>query len=452
MVSLFFFIDQNPRFRAVPTTKSWRCRKVNGFPIWRHAHPTEERWLFTSKTQQTWMIGSATEAAQDFASDTGFVTHGENHKGWMPNTVKKWYINGGGTLVRDTGITVGNGSEAPETFRLSMDDDVHECAGLFSVVQNRKVNGFPLWKHASLDFWMYTGVAEGAWMVGGQDEAEQNFACDDGFMTTGEKHEGIMPDAVPKWFIDPQKDDIDDWTHDPSILFRAVTSPAPPAPLLRFTVPQDLHACSGLYRLVENRTVQGYPYWNCEENERWIYTGIESGAWMLGGLEENAANFLVDDGFITNGEKHEGLMPHQWRTWYMDEDGHFATNDDWLLDPGITCVAENAGAAQQGTVSAARLSSGAKRKSSTPAWRPGAVVPPQLLRLTVPTDPKECGGLYRLVDNRKVNKCPYWKHNTLERWLYTGVEDRAWMVGGADEAAQDLNGCAPPTDPQYGTY
>ena len=42
---------------------------------------------------------------------------------------------------------------------------------------------------------------------------------------------------------------------------------------------------------------------------------------MVGGPEEETADFACDDGFITNGEEHNGLMPDEVDTWYVDT-GH----------------------------------------------------------------------------------------------------------------------------------
>ena len=58
---------------------------------------------------------------------------------------------------------------------------------------------------------------------------------------------------------------------------------------------------------------------------------------MFGGEDENAVGFESDSGFITNGVKHNGVMPDGVETWYREVDG------DFEADARIVCRAEEGG-------------------------------------------------------------------------------------------------------------
>eukprot|EP00747_Dinoflagellata_sp_TGD_P128570 gnl/TRDRNA2_/TRDRNA2_174554_c0_seq2.p1 gnl/TRDRNA2_/TRDRNA2_174554_c0~~gnl/TRDRNA2_/TRDRNA2_174554_c0_seq2.p1 ORF type:complete len:418 (-),score=68.60 gnl/TRDRNA2_/TRDRNA2_174554_c0_seq2:35-1288(-) len=73
---------------------------------------------------------------------------------------------------------------------------VQNYAGRY--VAAERVNGFPLWKRADGDSWIYSGE-DGSWKIGGSAEQEQNFKCSTGFASTG-LHAGRMPDEFEgKW-------------------------------------------------------------------------------------------------------------------------------------------------------------------------------------------------------------------------------------------------------------
>ena len=80
--------------------------------------------------------------------------------------------------------------------------------------------------------------------------------------------------------------------------------------------------------------VNGFPLWRLEGGERWIFSGVDTKAWMVGGPEEVAANFACDTGFVTNGEEHNGLMPDKLALWYVDPNDGDST-DVWSPDPLI---------------------------------------------------------------------------------------------------------------------
>jgi hypothetical protein len=164
--------------------------------------------------------------------------------------------------------------------------DHHAISGQYQVIQGRLVNGFPIWKLMSGDRWLYTTAVEHAWMLGGMDEWNLLFECDHGFLTNGSGHSGLMPNEVEVWFND--EDDSDEWHADDGIKFTpkdtASGTPYVPA-VIHFTVPNDTHECTGLYRVVNGRTVGGFPLWKHENNANCIFTSKDMGAWMIGGSD-----------------------------------------------------------------------------------------------------------------------------------------------------------------------
>lgn len=51
---------------------------------------------------------------------------------------------------------------------------------------------------------------------------------------------------------------------------------------------------------------------------------------MVGGPEEKAVNFQTHQGYLTNGEDHGTLLPHDVPVWYREGDGGVVS------DPNIT--------------------------------------------------------------------------------------------------------------------
>eukprot|EP00662_Eupelagonemidae_sp_cell21_P057466 gene57466-biopygen66234 len=74
----------------------------------------------------------------------------------------------------------------------------HECAGLYVVVRTEQPNGYPLWKHAALDSWLYSSP-EGIWHIGGLQQKGQGFKCATGWMYCPTSHEGRSPHEMTGW-------------------------------------------------------------------------------------------------------------------------------------------------------------------------------------------------------------------------------------------------------------
>lgn len=179
-------------------------------------------------------------------------------------------------------------------------------------------------------------------MVGGPEEAAVEFACDGGFITNGQAHNGAMPDEVATWL---REDDEGGLAADPGItctaqdgearsVYQAAVSEsveeASPQPhetaadslasipaaasrnapaLLYLTVPNDADHCAGLYRLIPDRLFNGFPIWQFDgEEQRWLYSSQMVRTWMVGGPEEAAAEFACDVAYITNIHAHNGAI------------------------------------------------------------------------------------------------------------------------------------------------
>jgi hypothetical protein len=112
-----------------------------------------------------------------------------------------------------------------------------------------------------------------------------------------------------------------------------------PPVLLRVTVPQDRDECSGLYRIVDGRIVNGFPLWRMDGGSRWIFSSIDLGTWAIGGPDEEECDFQTDEALITNGAAHNGMMPDAFAHWFTDSD----IEDDWVTIPGMKVVSEDVG-------------------------------------------------------------------------------------------------------------
>merc|ERR1712232_1034608 len=266
----------------------------------------------------------------------------------------------GGTLSSQAAETVGTMGEVPRLLRMVVPTDPHCCAGVYRIVENSKVSGHPLWQLDAGTRWLFTSVSEGAWMIGGPEEAAEQFICDEGFITNGVAHNGRMPHEVDEWFYDDEQFE-EDFVKDASIKCiveldaPARSSPEHVHPSIRHSrpsvvpnemsvphasqssfrrsgvsyasayedipmsyllaAPNDPNQSGGLYLLIE-ADVNDFPCWQRDDGQRWIYSGRHVGAWLVGGAEEMQQGFDANDGFITNGSPHEGRLPHRFHEWY----------------------------------------------------------------------------------------------------------------------------------------
>lgn len=189
-------------------------------------------------------------------------------------------------------------------------------------------------------------------MIGCPEEEAIGFACDeshDGIsITSGDAHDGRMPDEIREWF----REDADaDWVFDETIIFtRGVEeftrAPAPSVPpvagateselrdvkdsgisgevklgtprtsrtipaagvvrlsttsptshevplALQLNMRVDDHNCAGVYRIIKGREVNGQPVWKLDGGDRWLFSSLDLQTWMIGGPERRPWDLLA---------------------------------------------------------------------------------------------------------------------------------------------------------------
>jgi hypothetical protein len=210
---------------------------------------------------------------------------------------------------------------------------------------------------------------------------------------------------------------------------------AGPPTILRLTVPRDFYRCAGLYRIVKWRIINGFPLWQMDDGERWIFSSSELGAWSIGGPDEESADFASEEALITSDKPHHGSMPDKVVRWF--------TGDVELenlmpsIIPGMTVISED----MHDDHHVARLHREKDiRTDCNDDLLHSSHAPPAVLRLTVPRDPYCCAGLYHIVKGRIVNGYPLWRMDDGERWIFSSPEVGAWSIAGPDEESVDWFG------------
>eukprot|EP00929_Paragymnodinium_shiwhaense_P005147 TRINITY_DN10670_c0_g1_i1.p1 TRINITY_DN10670_c0_g1~~TRINITY_DN10670_c0_g1_i1.p1 ORF type:complete len:2123 (+),score=588.44 TRINITY_DN10670_c0_g1_i1:301-6669(+) len=163
---------------------------VNGMPIWK-LEAAHIRWLFSSPDGR-WLIGDEDEAAVDFQATVGRIASRVEHRGVMPHAVKKWerlHLDGSRRIADDTILVTRSRIPPPELLRVIAPGT---CAGMYSLLTDQMPNGFPLWKHQSLGYWLFSGLS-GQWIIGDEDDAGAGFAGDTGYVASSQEHGGRMP-------------------------------------------------------------------------------------------------------------------------------------------------------------------------------------------------------------------------------------------------------------------
>lgn len=106
--------------------------------------------------------------------------------------------------------------------------------------------------------------------------------------------------------------------------------------VLVITSPHGQQTCSGEYTLVEDLMPNGEPLWRKAgvdaSRDKWLYTSI-GGTWNVGGRKAEEQKFNCHFAHIISEHPHNGMMPHNIRSWQWT-DGHA-----FYTDPTITVVA-----------------------------------------------------------------------------------------------------------------
>jgi len=82
--------------------------------------------------------------------------------------------------------------------------------------------------------------------------------------------------------------------------------------LLNLQSPNGQHACTGVYKLV-NEHVNGQPLWKQQDGNHWLYCGL-NGRWCVAGMDVRKEGFKRSAGFISQTEIHKDKLPYEYRS------------------------------------------------------------------------------------------------------------------------------------------
>ena len=193
-----------------------------GFPVWEQIGGKDKRWIFSSGKETAdkfrWIVGGGHDGPQ---GGPAILVSDEPHNGKMPNKITSWLKNGsGGNLVADQGtrVAIPPGYLVLKTGVI----DSWQCGGPYLMEGRRVVNGYPIWRHEGGHRWLYTSFVGRAWVIGGFDEEDRNFECDEGFITNLSPHYGVMPDRIEIW--QQPNSTGDNFEADRSIVFTSLVT------------------------------------------------------------------------------------------------------------------------------------------------------------------------------------------------------------------------------------
>ncbi len=152
-----------------------------------------------------------------------------------------------------------------------------ECLGLF-VLTERRVNGWPVWQHASEDALMARHT-DGTFMV--QREADVG-ANDVSLMRLVDQYVVYPLESTESW----EEYHSSCWSKTKA---KCLADPKAPASLSFSGKVQHQKDCLGRYVLVPQRKVNGMPCWKHSNEDRWIVKGAEFG-WLVQRNDEVGAS------------------------------------------------------------------------------------------------------------------------------------------------------------------
>jgi len=101
----------------------------------------------------------------------------------------------------------------PELLRFCSPTWQKECDGEYSLVEEREVNGRPLWKKQGGERWLYFNTDKN-WTVGGSSEHDKGFDCKNGFIFNARTFGASSPDILSGgWMLF----DGQGWREDPDV-------------------------------------------------------------------------------------------------------------------------------------------------------------------------------------------------------------------------------------------
>jgi len=94
--------------------------------------------------------------------------------------------------------------------------NVTEGIWLATVAPGQAPGGYPLWKSATSDYWLFSGKS-GRWFIGDQEEAKLQFNTDTGNVATSTTHQGKMPHEIAEGTWQRYDKASQVWTTEPKI-------------------------------------------------------------------------------------------------------------------------------------------------------------------------------------------------------------------------------------------
>ena len=160
---------------------------------------------------------------------------------------------------------------AAETLVLAWPDTTHRGPGVYSLVAGRWKNGWPMWKHATLD-WYIARDSEGSWVVLEGDGDTVRYRRQDSPAFSTLPHESTYD-----WYRIHQHHHHNAQPGDAELT--ALKAHAAPATLI-FAGPATTYPELGVYSLVAGRVILGWPVWKHATIDRYMLR-ISSGEWAV---------------------------------------------------------------------------------------------------------------------------------------------------------------------------
>eukprot|EP00929_Paragymnodinium_shiwhaense_P067549 TRINITY_DN33982_c0_g1_i2.p1 TRINITY_DN33982_c0_g1~~TRINITY_DN33982_c0_g1_i2.p1 ORF type:complete len:1206 (-),score=160.68 TRINITY_DN33982_c0_g1_i2:361-3978(-) len=423
---------------------------VNGQPLWQQSD--DVHFLF-SGLAGLWLVGGREEEAENFETDLGFVASTEPHRGVLPHLVASgWQWDDGEDWRQDPDIQFLEKAAAalapqgrlrvPAPGALEVDAQYGDSVrGVYYLVEQETLNGYPIWKQRDGRNVIFSSIDE-TWILGGDDEFCR-------FMTPG-RHNGLPPDRVTTYWL---RDTKKEWIEDRALQVRSLpaspgcpfestrlaSSAAPESPKDRIVAPRCLlvvsphgqQHCSGYYLIVRDVLANGFPIWQQQKGDCWLFSSSEE-MWCIGGPDEKESNFTSGAGYIATLTEHAGNLPDAVTGWQRDDGEQFVIDKDISVTP-VAAPRPPALLAQ----TRPQKSEASSPVDPTPVPQAAQDAPPPRLYLSSPNYASQAAGLYQIVKGQRVNSYPYWEQDGGKIFLYSGV-DGSWLVGGQEERAQQF--------------
>eukprot|EP00929_Paragymnodinium_shiwhaense_P021168 TRINITY_DN13877_c0_g1_i4.p1 TRINITY_DN13877_c0_g1~~TRINITY_DN13877_c0_g1_i4.p1 ORF type:complete len:983 (+),score=249.27 TRINITY_DN13877_c0_g1_i4:152-3100(+) len=229
-------------------------------------------------------------------------------------------------IVNEAARRVRRDGIVPSTLIVSHFGQCHlGYTGFFQLVPGETPNGYPLWQLRGRQIWLFTG-SNGRWIVGGMYEKTLKFQCKTGLFASPYPHEGAMPHTFPAGCWQRYRGGSDgdssqrtaganraerQWEMEEDFCVSMRSRPVALALEVRGAGQgRRTENYDGRYDLCANSWKNGFPLWQREDGDYWIFAGTD-GHWLLGGEREFMMNFECTKGALKSCRPHAGRMPDE---------------------------------------------------------------------------------------------------------------------------------------------